>query len=79
VSHVLYDETSRRAAVRDRADALRRDFDAGGRPRSARLAIGERLVRLGIRLAGEDPGWAAHSAWQAAPRALTPAAPRCRR
>lgn len=54
----MYDEISRQTAVRDQIEALRRDFQAP--PGVLRIAIGRRLIRLGLRLQGVEPTAARH-------------------
>jgi hypothetical protein len=49
----VYDQISRETVVRDRIDALRRDFQTP--PGVVRIAIGRRLIRLGLRLQGVEP------------------------
>jgi hypothetical protein len=50
---VLYDQISREAAVRDQIEARHRDFQAP--PGLLRIAIGARLIRVGLRLQGVEP------------------------
>jgi hypothetical protein len=49
---VFFDLPTHKAVFEERADMVRRDFQATSEP--IRVAVGRRLVRLGLRLAGRE-------------------------
>jgi len=49
---VLFDLPTQRAVSAARAELVRRDLEATSEP--VRVAVGRRLVRLGLRIAGRE-------------------------
>jgi hypothetical protein len=52
VKRVQFDLTTHTTVSRARGDLIRREFESVGDP--VRVAVGRRLVRLGLRLAGDE-------------------------